>query len=299
MDVILLDFAKAFDKVPHRRLLHKLDLWCSRIHSTILRQRKQSVLLDGTRSTEADVLSGVPKGTVLRPLLFLAFINDLPESMKHSDARLFADDYLLYRHVMTSQDSALLQEDLSALERWEETWQMKFQPKKCTVIRISTNRRHAIKTNYQIHGHSLEVADSIKYLGVTISEDLTWRKHIESTVNKANKTLGFIRRNLGDCIAPVKSAVYTTLVLPVLEYSSIVLDPHLSTDNHSLEQVQHRAARFVHRNYTERTPGCITNMVQSLGWEYLQHRRYPDRLSMLFRIQHGLVDMNTDVIHDY
>ena len=120
------DFAKAFDKVPHHGLLHKLDFcgvreFTLRWIESFLRQRKKSVLLEGTKSTEADVLSGVPQGTVLGPLLFLAFINDLPESTKHSDARLFADDCLLYRHVTSSQDSALLQEDLSALEKWEET----------------------------------------------------------------------------------------------------------------------------------------------------------------------------------
>ena len=149
---------------------------------------------------------------------------------------------------------------------------------------------------YHIHGHTLEVVDSSKYLGVTISEDLTWKKHIDNTVNKANKTLGFIRRNLGDCTAPVKAAAYSTVVRPVLEYSSTVWNPHQTSDIHNLEQVQRRAARFVHRNYTERTPGCVTNMVQSLGWESLQHRRYTDRLSMLFRIQHGLIDVTTDYI---
>ena len=173
---------------------------------------------------------------------------------------------------------------------------MKFHPDKCTVIRISTNKKQILKTNYHIHGHTLQVVDSSKYLGITISEDLTWKKHIDNTVNKANKTLGFIRRNLGDCTAPVKAAAYSTVVRPVLEYSSTVWDPHQTSDIHNLEQVQRRAARFVHRNYTERTPGCVTNMVQSLGWEYLQHRRYTDRLSMLFRIQHGLVDVTTDYI---
>ena len=94
----------------------------------------------------------------------------------------------------------------------------------------------------------------------------------------------------------MKAAAYSTLVRPVLEYSSTVWDPHQSSDIHNLEQVQRRAARFVHHNYTERTPGCVSNMVQSLGWESLQHRRYIDRLSMLFRVQHGLVDVTTDYI---
>ena len=172
------------------------------------------------------------------PLLFLAFINDLPESTSHSDARLFADDCLLYRHVTSSQDQALLQEDLSALERWEETWQMKLHPDKCTVIRISTNKKQILRTNYHIHGHTLEVVDSSKYLGVTISEDLTWKKHIDNTVNKANKTLGFIRRNLGDCTAPVKAAAYSTVVRPVLEYSSTVWDPHQTSDCYDIKPVR-------------------------------------------------------------
>ena len=119
------------------------------------------------------------------------------------------------------------------------------------------------------------------------------KKHTDNTVNKANKTLGFIRRNLGDYTAPVKSAAYTTVVRPVLEYSATVWDPHQTSDVHSIEQVQRRATRFDHRNYTEQTPGCVTNMVQSLGWESLQHRRFTDRLSMLFCIQNGLADVTT------
>ena len=155
------------------------------------------------------------------------------------------------------------------------------------------NRRRIIDTNYQIHGHTLEVVDSSKYLGVTISEDLTWRKHIDDTVNKANKTLGFVRRNLSACSASVNTAAYTTMVRPRLEYLSTVWDPHHNKEIHSLEQVQRRAARFVHRNYTERTPGCVTIMVQSLGWESLQHRRYTHRI---LKIQHGVIDISPDFI---
>ena len=124
MDVILLDFGKAFNKAPHQRLLHKLDYYGVR-NSTLcwiesfLAHRKQSVLLDGIKSSEVGVPSGVPQGTVLVLLLFLAFINDLPDVTKHSDARLFADDCLLYRHISSIQDSALLQQDLSTFEKWE------------------------------------------------------------------------------------------------------------------------------------------------------------------------------------
>jgi hypothetical protein len=94
-----------------------------------------------------------------------------------------------------------------SLEKWEEEWQMSFHPQKCTVIRIATNQRHVIPTQYTLHGHTLEVVDSAKYLGVTISEDLQWSKHIDNTVSKANRTMGFIQRNLRDCTKPVKAAV--------------------------------------------------------------------------------------------
>ena len=115
-------------------------------------------------------------------------------------------------------------------------------------------------------------------------------------MNKANKTLGFVRRNLSDCSAPVKSAAYITMVRPRLEYSSTFWDPHHNRDINNLGQVQRRVARFVNRNYTEHTPGCVTNMIQSLGWESLQHRRYINRLIMLFKIQYGIIYIIPDFV---
>ena len=115
-----LTFSKAFDKVSHQRLLHKLDYYGVRgdtLHwiQSLLSYRKQQVLFGGDMSVEAEVISGVPQGWVLGPFLFLAFINDLPESTS-SDTRLSADDALLYRHIGSSDDAKQLQQDLDALQ---------------------------------------------------------------------------------------------------------------------------------------------------------------------------------------
>jgi hypothetical protein len=111
--------------------------------------------------------------------------------------------------------------------------------------------------------------EASKYLDVTININLSWDRHIDNIVGKWNKTLGFIRRNLKDCTKPVKSAAYTAIVRPIVEYASTVWDPSNQKKIKSIEEVQKRAARFVHNNYTDRTPGCVTNMVKSLKWENL------------------------------
>ncbi|MEW8546480.1 MAG: reverse transcriptase domain-containing protein [Candidatus Thiodiazotropha sp.] len=144
-----------------------------------LKDRSQQVVLEGQRSSQKEVLSGVPQGTVLGPLLFLAFINDLPEAVKTSEARLFADDCLMYRYIRNDKDSSDLQTDLHALEEWEAKWQMCFHPEKCTVIRVCTNSRFRRNTAYKLHNHTLETVNCSKYLGVNISEDLSWKKHLQ------------------------------------------------------------------------------------------------------------------------
>ena len=125
-----------------------------------------------------------------------------------------------------------------------------------------------------------------------MSDDLTWQRHVDITTSKANRTLGFIRRNLGECSKQVKVTAYTTMVRPTLEYSSTVWDPTSPTLCHKVEQVQRKAARFVHSSYTDRTPGCVTKMVQDLGWVSLEHRRYISRLMMLFKIHHQIVEVS-------
>ena len=189
-DAILLDFSKAFDKVPHKRLLLKLHHYG--VRGTILdwirdflSDRTQEVVLDGTTSTRCSVSSGVPQGTVLGPLLFLVYINDMPSCIQ-SPARLFADDCLVYKKIRSADDCAELQEDLQQLQEWEGRWLMQFHPEKCEVITIS-NRRSPIKYGYSIHGHHLQHVNNAKYLGVTINKSLSWNTHVDNVTKKANR----------------------------------------------------------------------------------------------------------------
>ena len=132
IDAVLLDFSKAFDKVSHRRLATKLNHYGVRGNTLawiqdFLSHRTQQVVVDGEKSAPAPVTSGVPQGTVLGPLLFLVYINDLP-SRVNSTARLFADDCLLYRVIKSTDDYHTLQQDLDLLQQWENEWQMSFNP---------------------------------------------------------------------------------------------------------------------------------------------------------------------------
>ena len=189
-DVIIMDFAKAFDKVPHRRLLYKLDYYWIRgsTHKWItswLSGRFQKVVLDGQASDPVPVLSGVPQRSVLGPVLFLIFINDLPENIR-SSVRLFADDCVLYRNIESPMDCQILQDDLNSLAQWETDWQMKFNVAKCHSMRVTRHPpdKH-IQFDYTLHQQRLEQVQSAKYLGLTITDDLDWGQHISEISAKA------------------------------------------------------------------------------------------------------------------
>ena len=292
--------------MPHTRLISKLHFYGVRENTlkwitAFLNNRKQSVQLEGTLSSEVDVVSGVPQGTVLGPLLFLAFINDLPDSIKHSSAKLFADDCLLLKPIKNDTDCTDLQKDLSSLENWEKQWQMEFNPSKCTVMHIFPKKRPSKKwkpviQDYFLHNQKLTETKSSKYLGVSFSHDLSWSDHINNTATKGHKTLGFLRRNFRRCTPSVKATTYKTMVRPILEYASTVWDPAEGDtgDANLLEQVQRRAARFVVNNYTDRTPGCVTDMLNKLEWEPLSIRRATNRLLMLYRFLNNS-ELNTNL----
>ena len=137
IDCLILDFSKAFDSVAHQRLLYKMDWYGIRGKTNNwvknwLTSRTQTVVVDGETSEEAEVISGVPQGTVLGPLLFILYINDIAENTS-STIRLFADDCLVYKNIKSQSDTTTLQEDLNTMANWSKKWQMSFNPKKCTA----------------------------------------------------------------------------------------------------------------------------------------------------------------------
>ena len=149
IDVILLDFSKAFDVVPHHRLLMKLYMYgiTGKTHRWIedfLGNRTQEVVVNGSKSERGMVKSGVPQGTVLGPLLFLIYINDI-ESQITSSIHLFADDSSLHRPIYSESDSLSLQEDIFKLQKWANTWQMVFNVNKCKLLRITYRKSSVIK----------------------------------------------------------------------------------------------------------------------------------------------------------
>ena len=149
--------------------------------------------LQTSTSDTLPVVSGVPQGSVLGPCLFLACINDLPDSVK-SKVRLFADDTILYLTVKSTTDANILQNDLHALEQWEQDWSMEFNSDMCEVLRI-TRKRNPVIFPYKLHKKELNVTNAAKYLGVTISKDLR-TPHIYNITGKAKNTLRFVKRNI-------------------------------------------------------------------------------------------------------
>ena len=296
-DVIIMDFAEAFDKVPHRRLLYKLGYYGIRgsTHKWIsswLSERSQKVVLDGQASDPVPVLSGVPQGSVLGPVLFLIFINDLPDNIR-SSVRLFADACVLYRNIKSPTDCQILQDDLNSLSQWETDWQMKFNVAKCHSMRVT---RHLpdkqILFDYTLHQQKLEQVQSAKYLGITITDNLDWGQHVSEISCKVTKTMGFLWRSFALAPRHTKEVAYKTLVRPQLEYAAPIWNPYHKLQIQEVEKVQRTAARWSCRRW--RNTSSFGEMLDELEWPSLEARREHSSLTFFYKIHSGTVSLDKD-----
>ena len=273
VDIIYMDFMKAFDKVPHKRLIKKIKQ--HGIGGKLLRwieqwltNRKQRVVLKGEGSEWEDVISGVPQGSVLGPLLFIIYINDIETGVKSTLSK-FADDCKIKKKVENVVDATEVQTDLNTLVKWSEKWQMSFHPDKCKVLHLGYNNQ---KNKYYIKDAEIKKVKEEKDLGVLISEDLKPKKQIANIVKKANRLLGMISRTLTCKNKANIMNLYKTLVRPILDYAAAIWNPHQKKDIEKLERVQRRATRMIRglRNltYEERLKKCNLTTLES------RRRRY-------------------------
>ena len=176
---------------------------------SFLQDRTQNVSIQGVKSSSIHVVSGVPQGSVLCPLLFLLFINDIANNMQ-SPLRLFADDTILYREIWSKDDHNIIQNDIQTLFKW---WKLDFNVSKCKVLTIS-NKKDPNKFNYTLNTDPLEHVNSHQYLGITINSNLRWNTHVSAITAKVTRTLNVICRTLHPCNPEVKKVAYMSLVRP-------------------------------------------------------------------------------------
>ena len=198
-----------------------------------LTHRTQRVVVGGCQSREAAVTSGIPQlpqGTVLGPLFFPVYINDIQRNIS-SKLRLFADDTLLYRQITKPEDEEILQKDINKLSEWAKLWQMNFNIAKCHTLRIRRSTRASkdqtspMCMNY-MEGEPLSDVEHHPYLGVELDSSLSWDLHLANTCSKSTRVLNMIRRNVTiGTNMNIRQALYFSLVRPHLEYASTVWDP--------------------------------------------------------------------------
>ena len=249
VDAIYFDFSKAFDTVPHIRLLEKLKSYGieDKVHGWIkafLENREQVVMVNGQKSYPAKVLSGIPQGSVLGPVLFVLYINDLPDSVL-CDILLFADDTKIFRPVRNKEDATQIQNDINRLQDWSNKWLLEFNTDKCHVLTLGKFENIRYTKRYELNGEVLEHVFDEKDLGVTIDSELKFSDHLNMKVNKANSMAGLIRRSFDYLDGSLFRQLYTALVRPHLEYCQTVWAPHLQKDVNTIESVQRRATKLV------------------------------------------------------
>ena len=197
-------------------------------------------------SDPRNVTSGIPQGSVLGPILFVLYINDLPDVIKHGSIPfLFAEDTNIYHRIKCTQDCEDLQEDIKAMQLWSEKWLLCFHPDKCKCMRIGNSYIDLYAYRLKDNGKAMEFSKSEKDISVIIDSKLTFENHINETVNKANSIMGVIRRTFEFLDIKTFRLLYTSLVRPHIEYANQVWNPYLKKHIDMLENVQRRATKSI------------------------------------------------------
>ncbi|MBY0581224.1 MAG: hypothetical protein K2P53_06055 [Rickettsiales bacterium] len=306
VDIIFTDFAKAFDTVPHRRLLHKIQAYGIRgqlFHwiSAWLTKRKQRVVIGEQTSEWKRVTSGVPQGSVLGPLLFVLFVNDYPDDISNY-TKLYADDSKIIGIININQSSSdyqKLQTDIDSAVNWSHNWLMHFNIEKCKVMHVGCrkNKSTHIYTMADINGIRRNLSPTCieRDLGVLISDNLKVKAQVEAAASAGNRMLGRLKKTFRCRSLQLWKKMYQIYVRPHLEFSIQSWSPYLKSDIALLERVQKRATKTIssikHFKYEKR--------LQILGLTTLEERRTRSDLILQYKIVHQLQEIEFHIPQVY
>lgn len=253
-DVIYLDISKAFDRVPHSELLWKLEQMglggkLLELIRAYLSQRQQFVNIGNEDSELRLVTSGVPQGSILGPILFIAYINDLPRAIEFSSALIFADDTKCVKKIVHPRDRSDFQSDIDQLALWSLKWKLLFNEDKSAVLHFFQPITPDLPT-YCLNGSPIPATCSQKDLGIFLSTNLSWSGHIDYILAKAYKTLNLLRRTFkNNNSVSTKKALYLSLVRSQVTFCSQIWRPHKIKDIIRLENLQRRATKYILHDY--------------------------------------------------
>ena len=298
VDCIFLDYQKAFDTVPFRRLLVKLSGYgvgdkIRRWVEAFLTGRRMRVSVNGSFSSWSPVSSGVPQGSVLGPVLFLLYVNDIPENVK-CDIKIFADNTKVWKNIKDSDDCRDLQNNLDSITDWSDTWLLKLHVGKCKSMQVQKPRKEKVEFTYTMtDGATRKDLENIveeKDLGVIISDDLKPSKQCIQATKKANSILKMVKRSFNYFDINTFKIVYKTYVRPHLEYCCQAWCPYFSKDVRMIEGVQRRATKLVRE---------IRNLpyevrLKKLRLYSLERRRLRGDLIETFRLMRGIENVDWD-----
>ena len=287
--MIICDISKAFDKAWHRGLLFKLRqngikgkllTWIS----NYLTDRKQKVQINSATSPLLTVNAGVPQGSVLGPLLFLVYVNDIAENLL-SLVRLFADDSSLFFSATNLKDiEGIINHDLAFIASWAKKWLVDFNPIKTVAMLFSLRPVDYLPT-FIFDNTNISFVDNHKHLCVTFSCNGQWKTHIDNILNSAYKTLGIMRKLKYRFSRQALNQMYISYIRPTIEYSSIVWDGCSDQDKTALERLQNEAARIV-TGLTRST--SLENLYTECGWHSLA-KRFFQKMCFMYKCCNNLV----------
>ena len=302
-DTIYTDYSAAFQSVNHTLISHKLE------HSYMLRanalkwfvsyltDRRQRVIVNGKTSAWKPVISGVPEGSILAPLIFSLFINDLPQTLD-SECLMYADDVKIFRKISTPSDGRLLQDDLERLSAWSVRWGLTLNPSKCKSFTI-TLRRTPVQTGYYIGNSKLDHVEEIRDLGVILDKKLTFAAHVDTTVKRGNRAMGLLIRSFqsgskhgSHFNRTAVVAAYFSNVRSILEYSSVIWAGVAESHARRVDRVQHKFLLWLltHTSSGHSDSLSYDSLLRHFKLPSLAQRRVQHDMLFLRNILRGRVD---------